>query len=463
MLVLSAILSLALSVGAEQKELPGKPPNPDAQAHTPYGWKSLNNLRFVWWLPEKYDRNVPRNLTVVCHPARADYRWGFWNLKPESFRKDDVVVSVDGPTEQRDDRLFSLDKKDAASFDAFLGEMRRTFAVDRVFLYGWGEGGVFALAFAGDHADSIAGTVAHASGDWVGFAPGGEAKKVAVALLHGSADAEAPFSVALERREAYAKAGWPLVLLRRLDLTGHEINGARAEEALAWCQGMTATKPEEALACALEILRPPPRDPQDSETKVGFSGAREILRRLEKKGPAPFADVPEAVASEAQKWASEIEALGAKHVAALRPQLKSNKIPKLDPKVESGAWLGHLVPLRTDFRGVESVESYLKELGYDAIAAAHEKAGRAISEMWSRERDPKKLFGAVVDGIGKAYFYDGFPADLLEKMKEWRADTRKYAIPAGAEKKYAELETWQRWSEEGHRAYLAICQEWKGP
>jgi len=364
MLVVAALLSLAIPVPAEQKELPGKPPDPSASAHTPYGWKSLNGLRFVWWLPERYDRNVPRNLTVVCHPARADYRWGFWNLNPESFRKDDVVVSVDGPTEQREDRLFSLDKKDAATFDAFLGEMRRTFAVDRVLLYGWGEGGVFALAFAADHEGSIAGVVAHASGDWVGFEPGTEPKKFAVALLHGSADPEAPFSVALGRREAYAKAGSPLLLLRRLDATGHEINGARAGEALAWCQGMTATKPEEALACALEILRSPPKDPRDSETKVGFAGARDVLRRLEKKGPAPFADVPDAVVSEGRRWIEEIEALGAKHVAALRPELKGNKIPKLDPKVEEGAWLGHIVPLRTDFRGVESVESYLKELGF---------------------------------------------------------------------------------------------------
>ena len=463
MFVLAVVLTLAPGMGAAQKDLPGKPPTQSAPAHTAHGWKSQNDLRFVWWLPKDYDPQTPRNLTVVCHPARNDYRWGFWNFKPGVFRKDDVVVSVDGPSVDREDRLFSLDKKDGAAFDTFLSEMRRTFAVDRVFLYGWGEGGVFALQFASDHAASVAGVVAHAAGDWVGFQPATEARKVALVLLHGSIDASAPYAIALDRRGAYAKAGWPLLLLRRLDHAGHEPNPARAGEALAWCQGMTSTKPEEALACALEILRPPPRDPQDAETKVGFGGAREVLRRLEKKGPVPFAEVPDAVVAQAAEWAGKIEEVGSRHVAALRPMLKGNKIPKPDPKLESLAWLGHLPPLRTDFRGVDSVEAYAKEIGYDALAASHDKAGQAFSDLWAREKEPKKLFAAAVDAVGKAYLYDGFPADLVEQMQEWKKDAGKHGIPQSAEKRYEEFEIWQRGSAEGNKAYLAICQEWKGP
>lgn len=463
MLPAAALLALALRSDPIQKEITGKPPHATAPVHTPLGWKSQNGLRYMWWLPESYDPKTPRNLTVVCHPARSDYRWGLWNLKPESFRKDDVVVCPDGPSEDREDRLFALGAKDGQAFDAYLTEMRRAFAVDRVFLYGWGEGGVFTLAFANDHPDSVAGVVANAAGDWFGFEPAKESRKVALVLLHGTADPAAPYAVALERREAYAKAGWPLLLLRRLDHGGHEPNLPRAGEALAWCQGMTASKPEEALACALDILRVPPRDPQDSETKVGFGGAREILRRLEKKGPAPFADVPEAVAAQASEWAGKIEAIGAKHVAALRPLLKGNKIPKLDPKSESLAWLGHLVPLRADFRGVESVEAYAKEIGYDALATAHEKTGRAIVETWQREKEPKKLFAAVVDGIGKSFLYDGFPEDLESKMKEWHGSASASAIPQGAEKKFVDFEAWERGTQDGRRAYLAITGEWKGP
>ena len=47
---------------------------------------------------EGYDPQAPRNLTVIVHNVRADYRWGYDNQKPGRFRPDDVVISVDGPT-----------------------------------------------------------------------------------------------------------------------------------------------------------------------------------------------------------------------------------------------------------------------------------------------------------------------------------------------------------------------------
>jgi len=56
-------------------------------------------------------------------------------------------------------------------------------------------------------------------------------KKVAIALLHGTADADASYAQILDRRDAYAKLGCPLLLLRRLDRCGHEPNPARAAEA----------------------------------------------------------------------------------------------------------------------------------------------------------------------------------------------------------------------------------------
>ena len=65
----------------------------------------------------------------------------------------------------------------------------------------------------------------------------------------------------------------------------------RADEELNWCQGMTATTPDEALACARAILRPKASDEYQWETVVGFSGARDVLRRLVGGGPAPFPEV----------------------------------------------------------------------------------------------------------------------------------------------------------------------------
>jgi pimeloyl-ACP methyl ester carboxylesterase len=473
--ILAVLASIGLAVVVAARAMPGeltpqpteeppeepigKPPDAMATPLTAFAWKSVNDLRFVWWLPKDYDPKVPRNLTVICHGVRLDYRWGYWNHKPGLFRPDDIVVSVDGPTVDGDDRLFTKDKKDSDAFMAFLTEMRRTFSVDRVFLYGHGQGGLFALSFAGDHPDLAAGVVAHATGERNGFEAGADPSRVAIALLHGTADVDAPYAQILERREAYAKAGCQRLFLRRLDRCGHEPNPVRAAETLAWCQGMTASKPEEALACALDLLRVKPPDVQDRETKVGFSGARDVLRRLEKKGPAPFAEVPEEVASKAAEWIQKVEDSGAEHAAAIRVLLKSKKIGKLD----GGAWLGHLVPLREDFRGVESVETLVKELGYDALAQAHARVAGAIVAAWTQSTEPKKLYEKVVDDIGKAFLYDGFPQDFGEKMNEWNKMAKKFSLSATAQKKYADFEAWEKGWRSGLEEYVAVCKKWKGP
>jgi predicted esterase len=463
----SAVLALAAGAllaahGASRAacdDLPGKPPDSGAPPLTAFGWKSLNDLRFVWWLPKDYDPQKPRNLVVICHGPRVDYRWGWFNHKPGQFRPDDVVVSVDGPSQDGENRSFSRDKKDAEVFAAFLAEMRRTFSVDRLFLYGYAQGAMFAMSFAGSHPDLVAGVVAHAAGEKNGFEIGLDPRKIAIAILNGTADADAPYAEALDRRDQYAKSGWSTLLLRRLDRCGHEPNPVRAAEALAWCQGMTASKPEEALACALELLRPKAGDAQDRPTKVAFSAARDVLRRLEKKGPSPFADVPEDVAAKAADWIKQIEDLGSAHVAAVRAGWKAKRVPKLD----GGAWLGHLVPLREDFRGVDSVEAFLKEIGFDPASQAHAKAAEPLIVAWPREKEGKKLFEMTVDTIGKAYLYDGMPADLDERMQEWYRNQRKLSLSTTALKKWADYEAWKKSWSEGWAEYASVGKSWKGP
>src|SRR6185295_15699259 len=103
------------------------------------------DLRFVWWLPKDYAPKTPRNLTVILHGTGLDYRWGLWNNKPGVFRPDDIVISVDGTRPDNQARVFMGEKPDADAFAKFLGEMRTTFSVDRVFLYGHSQGGFFSV------------------------------------------------------------------------------------------------------------------------------------------------------------------------------------------------------------------------------------------------------------------------------------------------------------------------------
>jgi hypothetical protein len=282
---------------------------------------------------------------------------------------------------------------------------------------------------------------------------------VAVAFMHGSSDPVVPYIQSPGSRDAYAKAGFKVLHLRRLDRYNHWPNAVRATETLDWCQGMTAKTPEEALACALDILRVKKADEYQWTTTVGFAGARDVLRRLEKKGPRPFEEVSESVAKEAAEWVKKIDGAGAEQVAALKSELKGKKHLKLG----DGPWLGRLVPMREDYRGVESVEACLQEIGYDALAKSHEKAGAAIRNAWYQEKDPKEIYEAIVDNLGKGFLYDGYPVELSEKMKEWNQSAKKLKIGAIPQKKYADFEAWEKSWEDGLKAYAETWKTWKGP
>ena len=56
---------------------------------------------------------------------------------------------------QGDSRLFLGEEKDAAAFCDFLTELRKQFAVAKVFLYGHSQGGFFVAYYAGEFPDTV--------------------------------------------------------------------------------------------------------------------------------------------------------------------------------------------------------------------------------------------------------------------------------------------------------------------
>ncbi|HVS11632.1 MAG TPA: alpha/beta fold hydrolase [Planctomycetota bacterium] len=434
-------------------------PSAKAPAHKVLAWTSKGGLRYTWVLPKGYEPESPRNLSVILHGTGLDYRWGHWNNKPGVFRPEDVVVSVDGPTPDGEARLFLGKPEDAKAFREFLGEMRETFAVDRVFLYGHSQGGFFVVYFAGEYPDEVAGVVAHASGAWNWSKTGKSVRKVAIAFMHGTSDPVVPYRQSPGSRDHYAKQGFELLHLRRLPQYNHWPNAVRATETLGWAQGMTAKDPREALAVAKEILRPKGSDEYQWQTLVGFAGARDVLRRLEGKGPAPFAEVPPEVEKDARELMGAIEDEGAKHVSALRKAMGKPKKLELDGK----AWLGHLVSLREDFRGVDSVEAFVEEIGYDKLSAAHAKTAGKILDAWYGGGPPKGIYEEVAGGIGESFLFEGFPPELAEKMEEWHGDAKKLGVSPRAQKQYAQFEAWRKGWKEGLDAYQDVWKRWKLP
>lgn len=451
LLALLIVLLLGAPLRADDPER--REPSASAPDSKVFAWTSKAGLRYTWVLPPGYDAKTPRHLTVILHGTGLDYRWGHWNNPVGVFRPHDVVVSVDGTSPgQGDTRLFLGEPKDASAFKAFLEELRSTFAIDRVYLYGHSQGGFFVVYYAGEFPDTVAGVVAHASGAWNWSKMTPPVKKVAIAFMHGTGDPVVPYGQSPASRDAYAEKGFALLHLNRLDRYNHWPNAIRATETLDWCQGMTAESAEEALDCAMRILTVKKADQYQWVTLVDFSGARDVLRRLEGKGPAPMSQVPAAVASEAKRWIVEIEKHGASHVKELEKSM-----PKKGLALDGKPWLGHFVPLRENFRGVESVEAFFAAQKFDSKVEAHAKASKALFEAWWDEKENAKVAQAALEGLPKCFLLDTFPADFGERMDALRS------VKLPGKLGFAAFDDWSKGWKDGLAQYESVWKTWEGP
>lgn len=456
--ILASVALVGFAPPSRADEMEKRAPSADAKPHTWFQSESKSGLRYAWMLPKGYDGKTPRNVSVILHGTGGDYRWGPANNQPGVFRPTDIAVSVDGTSPNGDSRLFLGEKKDADIFATFLGEMRAAFVVSNVFLYGHSQGGFFVVYFAGEHPDLVSGVVAHSSGSWIGSKTTPSVKKVAIAFMHGTLDPVVPYRQSPGARDAYAKAGFKLLLLRRLENWNHWPNAVRATECLDWCEGMTTADPAAALDAAKRILRVKKTDEYQWRTVVSFAAARDVLRRFEAKSTAPLANVTPRIAAEAAQWTKSVEDHGAKHVKVLEKDVATRKA-----LVPGGEWLGHLVSLREDFRGVDSVEAYIKRIGFDEELANQQRAAAEIASVSLDANDAKKSFETVVTKINEAFLAEGFPAQLSAKMDEWKGQADKLGVGQKSLEKFAGFDAWKKGWTKGLEQYASVWKEWKGP
>ncbi len=453
---LTGLLLLLAILPAQDEHPPKLDPKKDAKPLTGHAWTSEGGLRFVWWTPKGFDRKTPRNLTVILHGTGGDYRWGFWNNKPGIFRPDDIVISVDGTSPgQGTSRLFLDTKKDLDAFRDFLAELRKHFLVDRIFLYGHSQGGFFVVHYAGEHPTTVAGVVAHDSGSWAASKTGGDVKKVAIVFQHGTRDPVVPYRQSVGSRDHYLDLKFPKVHLRRLISYNHWPNAVRTNESLAWAQGMTTERPEEALACAEAILEPKDKDEYQWETVVDFAAANAVLGQFE--GNGPFAKAKADVLGKAKALRAKIEAEGAKHVA----QLKKQVAKPADLTLDKATWLGHLVSLREDFRGVTSVEDYIKSIGFDAAADKHGKATAPLFQAWYNEKSDAAIVRAVLAALPQCFLFEGLPAELGERMNAWKKDASKLGLTKKEQESFSKFTAWEKGWKEGLESYKKLWSQWK--
>jgi hypothetical protein len=233
----------------------------------------------------------------------------------------------------------------------------------------------------------------------------------------------------------------------------------RATECLDWCEGITTSDAATALACAKRMSSVKKTDQYGMELPVAFSGARAILRRFEPKAANAIANAPADVAADAAKLSKAIEDEGAKHVAVLAKKIAK----RADLKLGAEPWLGHLLPLREDFRGVDSVESYLKSIEFDKTREAQAKSAGEILSAWYDGKDPKTQFQTISQKLGDAFLAEGYPPELGERIEAWKKDAAKLGLKDKELKSYSNFEAWRDGWTKGLERYRAIWKDWKSP
>jgi predicted esterase len=451
------LLAGTLALAGQDEHPPRLEPTDQAPALTPHSWTTEDGLRFVWWLPEGYDRKKGRTLTVILHGTGLDYRWGLWNHRPGLFRPADIVVSVDGTSPgPGESRLFLGEAKDARSFKTFLGGMRKAFAVEQVLLYGHSQGGFFVVYYAGEHPETVDGVVAHASGAWTWSKTGPGARRVAIAFQHGTLDPVVPYGQSLAARDHFREAGFPLLHLRRLPRYNHWPNAVRSNESLGWARGMTTADPVAALAEAQEILRRKAADGTGYETPVGFSGARAILARFESASGFPKMPAP-AVVAKARALAAKVDAHGSLHVRALKTLIAK----RADLKLDGRPALGHLVSLREDFRGVPPVEEWAKALGLDDALAEHAKAAKPLFEAWYGKGSKAEIARAVLQALPRCFLYEAMPSDLEATLAAWKEDPSAIGLAGNDAALFRAFDSWREGWKSGLAAYERLWRDWE--
>lgn len=219
---------------------------------------------------------------------------------------------------------------------------------------------------------------------------------------------------------------------------------------------MTTSDPVATFQAAEEILRTKKPDVYRWETTVDYSAAWELLERLE--SGRGFDGVPRAILSRVRVEKKRVESAASEHVREIAKHLSRSKLT-----LDGRPWLGHLVSLREDFRGVDVVEKLADGISYDELLANQKDAVKRLLEAWYRkDASPAEIFRAVNAELPKAFLYEGFPPELETKMSEWREKAKDLELTqedlAACERGFV---LWKKGWDDGIAEYRKIWKKWR--
>ena len=398
-------------------ETPAREPSASASGKV-YAWKAADELPFEYYVPRSYDADAGANLTLVLHGNGLNERWTFWNHPAGKFRPDDIVVSPDGTTYHqgmKNDEFLGA-RRDADRLHAFLEELKETFNVKKVFLYGHSQGSFFVFYYAGEYPQDVDGVLGHASGVWNWSKQAKAGHHQAVALMHGTED-HIPYGQSWWGRKSYEEAGYEHVHLRTLWNWPHAPHQLQAAQVLAWVEAMVSDDPERVAVC-LEDL-------SDPKIPMGldWSALHEVAAKLAKmKGASAKHKKAATVALAA------VEKAGQAQVEAITKLLgKKGKLHELPESASTAEFVGILLRLREEFRNTPVFQQFQKDRK-KSLAALEKAEEKSLEEFWKHaESKPGKAFAAGLEALEKGFLSRQMPR-VLGKMKAWADDAKTHGI-----------------------------------
>lgn len=441
---------------------------PSAEA-TPgiwYAWKTAESFRYGWSLPATYEKGQGYDLIVLLHPDGADFRWGIANhprverdTPPDrAFRVENLLVSVDGVTagsRRPEQRKFECTPENAVKFRDVLLEFARTLPVRRMYLYGVGGGGRFAAYFSNMFPALADGVLDHGGGIADNAAV---MSTVPIVFMHGAKDSMTPPARSVRAKDEYESAGHKGVRVRLLRGYNDFLNPVRASECLDYLQGMRADDADEAVDYAVRMLTAKPADEFDYRCPVWYAGAYEVLNRVV-RGEGFENPPPESARARAAALIKRIDDEGAGHVARVRELMGPGDASSL--ALDGGPWLGYLVALRDDFRGVKPVSEFMAEIGLDAVVARQEAAAAELATAWADAISDRQKFETAMALLPGCFLVETLPVDLGARLRACYRKADELELSSESRDRFEYLSLLERGQRDGLEEYQQVWERWR--
>ncbi len=428
-------------------------------------WRSGNDLRYTWRLPATYTRGSSHDLVLLLHGQGEDYRWGSRVFDPATFRPDDIVIGVDGPTESDDGtRLFVGEMADVYAVREFLLEISRTFPIRGIFLCGHEQGGFFVSYFAGEFPALADGGVAISAGAWGWARDEGSIQSVPLVFVHAIDDSVVPYRQSPLARDHYASLGHETTRVRRLLSGGHTPDGRAASDGIDWCKGMKLTRPDECLEMAQRLME------RSSGDARPLGMARDLLERImlhadEEPQPHGVPEMEDPVSPETraatEALIAEIDAYGGRQSDALAAIV--GRAPEV--ALDGSPWLGHVLAAFEDLGGVPAVDAYLRSIQFPKQRDRHVSAASAMYEVWFGDESVFEgdVYAAASDALPRSFLADGLPVDFVRKMRGWREIAAALDARPDTIEKYEFVDLYERGMRTGADGYRSVAASWRAP